>query len=491
MRSGKAGSVCHVPSASGSGAPAGVLFGVGDGEDPLAFASAAQALPTGVYALECLPGGFQADEAGAALGFGLGSYAFDAHKGTGGRPRPAEADAAAAAERGAGKPLLTVADETNKGALRTLCMHALCTCTSSLASWLAAPAGLHTRADQARGLGQTPLPAALSPVLAGVELCRDLINTAPNAMGPAELAAATRALAAEHGAEVEEVVGDALLADYPMCHAVGRAASVGREPRVVDLRWGDESAPKVTLVGKGVCFDTGGLDVKPPSAMGNMKKDMGGAANALGLAKMVMAAGVDVRLRVLVCCAENAIAGNAFRPSDVLTAASGLTVEVGNTDAEGRLVIGDALWHADKEEPELLLDLTTLTGAHRVALGWDLPGVFTDDEALAAEIARHSAASHDPTWRLPLWKPYAKKLASKVADTNNISTGGLAGATTAALFLQKFVPRTAAKGWCHMDMNGWNSGKAELGKMGEGGEAQSIRAWLGLLKERYGTQSEA
>eukprot|EP00793_Prasinoderma_coloniale_P000620 PRCOL_00003769-RA len=307
-------------------------------------------------------------------------------------------------------------------------------------------------------------------------------------MGPAELAAAAQALAEEYDARIEVITNTAdLLERFPMVHAVGRAAAPGREPRVVDMCWGSESAPKVTIVGKGVCFDTGGLDVKPPAAMGNMKKDMGGAANALGLAKMVMASGVNVRLRVLLGCVENSIGPDSFRPSDVLTAANGITVEVGNTDAEGRLVIADALALADEEEPELLLDLTTLTGAHRVALGWDLPGVFTDDEELAAEIARHSELARDPTWRLPLWKPYAKKLASKVADTNNISTGGLAGAITAALFLQKFTPKTAKKGYCHIDMNGWNAGQPILGAMGEGGEAQSVRAFHSLMLERYGT----
>ncbi len=314
-----------------------------------------------------------------------------------------------------------------------------------------------------------------------VFLTRDLINTPASDMGPDALEQAVRDLAARHGAGVSVTSGDELLAaGFPMIHAVGRAAA--QAPRLIDLRWGHEDAPKVTLVGKGVCFDTGGLDIKPASGMLLMKKDMGGAANVLGLASMIMAGGLKVRLRVLVPAVENAISGNAFRPGDVLHSRKGLTVEIGNTDAEGRLVLGDALALADEEKPQLLIDMATLTGAARVALGPDLPPFYTDDEALAAEIAAASADVEDPLWRLPLWQPYDAKMASKLADLNNVNADGFAGSITAALFLKRFVDNTSA--WAHFDIYGWTP--AERPHAPVGGEAQGIRALEQVIAKRFG-----
>jgi leucyl aminopeptidase len=316
----------------------------------------------------------------------------------------------------------------------------------------------------------------------GVYLARDLVNTAANDLGPAELAAAAADLARRHGAVFSEIVGDALLADgLPLIHAVGTAAAPERAPRLIDLTWGEEGDPKVTIVGKGVCFDTGGLDIKTSAGMLLMKKDMGGAANALGLAHMIMDAGLRVRLRVLIPAVENAISANAFRPGDVLTSRKGLTIEIGNTDAEGRLVLADALTLAGEEEPALLVDLATLTGAARVALGPDVVPVYTDDDALAADLVRHGAAVADPVWRMPLWRPYASTLDSKVADINNAGQSPYAGSITAALFLARFVPPDTR--WLHADIFAWNP-TAKPGKP-EGGEAQAIRAIYALLTERF------
>jgi leucyl aminopeptidase len=314
----------------------------------------------------------------------------------------------------------------------------------------------------------------------GVFLTRDLVNTPTSDMGPDELEKAARTLAATHKAEVSVIKGDDLLKqNFPMIHAVGRA-SVGA-PRLIDMIWGRADAPKVTLVGKGVCFDTGGLDIKPSSGMLLMKKDMGGAANVLGLASMIMAAGLKVRLRVLIPAVENSIAGNAFRPGDVLTSRKGITVEIGNTDAEGRLVLADALALADDEEPELLIDMATLTGAARVALGPDLPPFYTGDEALASELVAASVAVEDPLWRMPLWRPYDARLASKIADINNVTTDGFAGSVTAALFLKRFVERTP--GWAHFDIFAWNPSDRPYGPAG--GEAQGIRALERIISRRY------
>jgi len=335
------------------------------------------------------------------------------------------------------------------------------------------------------GCAQLELPedidgADLTRIAEGVTLARDLINTPANDMGPAELADAASALAQRHGAIFRAIVGDELLKqNFPLIHAVGHASP--RAPRLIDVTWGDPAAPKITLVGKGVCFDTGGLDIKSDAGMLNMKKDMGGAACMLAAAHMIMDAKLKVRLRILIPAVENAISGNAFRPLDVYKSRKGLTVEIGNTDAEGRLVLADALALADEEGPELIADMATLTGAARVALGPELPPLFTQDDKLAADLARQGEAERDPMWRLPLWRPYESLLDSKIADINNVG-GPQAGAITAALFLNRFV--TAAKAWAHFDIFAWTP-SAKPGRP-DGGECQIARALYALLKERYG-----
>jgi leucyl aminopeptidase len=314
----------------------------------------------------------------------------------------------------------------------------------------------------------------------GVFLTRDLVNTPTSDMGPDELEKAVRTLAGAHKAEISVTRGDDLLKkNFPMIHAVGRASVSA--PRLIDMMWGPKDAPKVTLVGKGVCFDTGGLDIKPSSGMLLMKKDMGGAANVLGLAAMIMVAGLTVRLRVLIPAVENSIAGNAFRPGDVLMSRKGITVEIGNTDAEGRLVLADALALADDDRPQLLIDMATLTGAARVALGPDLAPFYTGDETLASELAEASVAVEDPLWRMPLWRPYDAKLSSKIADINNVTSDGFAGSITAALFLKRFVEKTAA--WAHFDIFAWNPSDRPHGLAG--GEAQGIRALERIISKRY------
>lgn len=318
----------------------------------------------------------------------------------------------------------------------------------------------------------------LERIVEGVTLARDLINTPANDLGPAELEAAVRTLAAGHGARVASIVGDDLLAqNFPLIHAVGRAAAAA--PRLIDLSWGQSGDPRLTLVGKGVCFDTGGLDIKPDASMLNMKKDLGGAATALALAHMIMGRGLRVRLRVLIPAVENSIAGSSFRPRDIYTSRKGMTVEIGNTDAEGRLVLADALALADEDEPELIADFATLTGAARVALGPDVPAFFTDDDALAGELTRCAAAENDPLWRLPLWRPYEAMLDSKVADINNVG-GSQGGAITAALFLRRFV---SARSWLHVDLFAWTPA-AKAGRP-EGGECQAARALYALLAARH------
>jgi leucyl aminopeptidase len=311
-------------------------------------------------------------------------------------------------------------------------------------------------------------------------LARDLVNTPSNDMGPAELELAARELAERHGAAFSSIVGDNLVKqNFPLIHAVGMAST--RVPRLIDFTWGDASHPKVTLVGKGVCFDTGGLDLKPSSGMLIMKKDMGGAANVLALAQMVMDAKLKVRLRVLIPAVENAVAGNAFRPLDIFTSRKGITVEIGNTDAEGRLVLADALALADEEKPDLLIDMGTLTGAARVALGPDLPPFYTYDETLALDVARHARGENDPLWRMPLWPAYDSWLDSKVASITNAPSGAFAGSITCALFLQRFVEH--AKSWLHLDIYAWTP--AAKPARPEGGECQAARAIYKLLGERY------
>lgn len=314
---------------------------------------------------------------------------------------------------------------------------------------------------------------------------RDLINTPPSDMGPDELEEAARELAARFGARISVTTGTALLEEnFPMIHAVGRASP--RAPRLIDLRWskpgGREDARRITLVGKGICFDTGGLDIKPASGMLLMKKDMGGAATALTLGHLIMGTGLDVNLRILIPAAENSIGGNAFRPSDVLQSRAGKTVEVGNTDAEGRLVLADAIALADEEAPDSILVFATLTGAARVALGPDLPAFFTNDEAFAAAIASHGALVGDPVWRMPLWPGYERYLDSDVADMNNVSESPFSGAVTAALFLQRFT--TKARRFAHFDLYGWRPVARPLGP--KGGEPQTARAVFAALEAEAG-----
>ena len=330
-------------------------------------------------------------------------------------------------------------------------------------------------ADHARALS----------VVEGVWLGRDLINTPASDLGPAELEDAARELAKKHGARVSSIVGDDLIAkNFPMIHAVGRASD--RPPRLIDLVWdgpgsdagGRTDARRVTLVGKGICFDTGGLDIKPASGMLIMKKDMGGAASALALGHMIMAAGLDLRLRILIPAADNSIAGNAFRPGDVLSSRAGKTVEIGNTDAEGRLVLADALALADEERPDTIASFATLTGAARVALGPDLPPLYTDDDGLAAELLAAGNRVGDPMWRMPLWPGYETSLDSNVADMNNVSESPFAGSVTAALFLRRFVRQ--AKRFVHLDIYGWRQAPKPLGP--KGGEPNAARALFELLR---------
>jgi len=331
---------------------------------------------------------------------------------------------------------------------------------------------------------QTPEGADAGEVerlAASAFLARDLVNTPANDLGPIAFEAEIRAFAARNAMEVSSIVGDELLArNFPMIHAVGRASA--EAPRLLDLRWGDPGAPRVTLVGKGVTFDTGGLDIKPSSSMLLMKKDMGGAANVLGLAQALVAARLGIRLRVLIPVVENAISGGAFRPGDVLRSRQGITVEIGNTDAEGRLILADALSLADEESPEILIDMATLTGAARVALGPELPPLYSNDDGLASALVEAGGRLDDPLWRMPLWAPYDAMLASKVADVNNVSSGGFAGSITAALFLQRFVAR--ARSWAHLDIFAW-APEARPGRPA-GGTDQGIRAVYGVLKARFG-----
>lgn len=313
-------------------------------------------------------------------------------------------------------------------------------------------------------------------------LVRDLINTPTADMGPPDLQAAVEALAKAFQAKSTVVRGDELEEGYPMIHAVGRAAQKAFAPRLIEMKWGNAKHPKIAIVGKGVCFDSGGLDIKPSSGMRLMKKDMGGAAHALALARLIMAARLPVQLHLLIPAVENAIGGNAFRPGDILKSRQGISVEIGNTDAEGRLILADALTRAGEEEPELILDFATLTGAARVALGPDLPGLFSNDDALARELMDAGTEADDPLWQLPLWNAYADMLKSDVADINNAGEGGFAGATTAALFLQKFVPDGAK--WAHFDTFAWRP-TAKPGRP-KGGDALGMRAAWGMLVKRYG-----
>jgi leucyl aminopeptidase len=338
---------------------------------------------------------------------------------------------------------------------------------------------------------KTPKPRLVAPdgvdairihrIAEAIAYGRDLVNAPANVLGPNALEQEAVKLAEHFGASVTMVRGDELIAaKFPLIHAVGRAGA--EEPRLVDFSWGREDAPKVAIIGKGVTFDTGGLDIKPASGMELMKKDMGGAATALTLARMIMEAGLDLRLRTLIPIVENAISAATMRPGDVIVSRKGLSVEIGNTDAEGRLILADALALADEEAPELMFDFATLTGAARVALGPDLPPYYTDDEALAAFIADHAARVRDPVWRMPLWRPYDAMIEGSVADISNSGTGaGMAGSITAALFLRRFVEK--AKSWAHFDVYAWNP--KPRAHAPAGGEIQAARGLFDLLSERY------
>jgi leucyl aminopeptidase len=401
------------------GTLAACVLGLGAGRDPLALAAFSERLPAGDYALGDVPSEFGG--ARAALAWALGTYSFDCYRGRAKKELPR----------------------------------------------LVLPKGVDGE--------------AVSRVAQGVFLVRDLVNTPSNDMGPAELEAAARKVAEAHDAQMSVITGEALLAaNYPLVHAVGRASV--REPRFIDFKWGNESHPKITLVGKGVCFDSGGLDLKNASGMLTMKKDMGGAAHVLALAQMIMDAKLLVRLRVLVPAVENSVSGSAYRPGDILKSRKGFTVEIGNTDAEGRLVLADALAEADTERPELLVCIATLTGAARAATGMELPPFFTDDEQLAAHLMRHAEAEHDPLWRLPLWRSYEPTIESPIADLNNAPEYNLAGAITAALFLNRFVSET--KCWAHFDISAWVD-RPKPGRK-KGAEANAIRTIFALLTERYG-----
>ncbi|MBO88584.1 MAG: leucyl aminopeptidase [Rickettsiales bacterium] len=403
----------------GDGEVAGALLGVEDANDVWSWSAAVETLPPGRYALAKSMAKSQATN--AALGWALGTYSFDRYS----------------------KMKLPEAE-------------------------LVWPA----KADRGAVLG-----AASS-----VALTRDLINMPSSDMGPAELAGAARNLAREFKAKFTVIVGqDLLRKNFPMVHAVGRASD--RAPRLIDIRWGKANDPKVTIVGKGVCFDSGGLDLKPPAGMKLMKKDMGGAANALGLARMIMMAGLPVRLRVLVPAVENSVSGNAFRPLDVLRSRAGITVEIGNTDAEGRLILADALFEGAAEKPEMMVDFATLTGSARVALGPELPVMFANNDELAADLAKHGARVGDPVWRLPLWKPYRRTLKSNVADLNNIGEMSQGGAITAALFMNEFVDSGVP--WAHFDIMAWNT-SSRPGRPA-GGEAMAIRAAFATIVARFGS----
>ncbi len=419
----EAGKYVLLPGESGD--LAGVLLGLGEGgaqtRDYWAFGTLAKGLPAGNYRIEGELTTELADQ--AALAWAQAGYRFDRYRGR---------------------------DDEGEGDVARLCM----------------PENADAK--------------ALAGAVKGGFLARDLINTPASDMGPEELADAALALAGEFGGTGEVIVGDDLLAaNYPAIHAVGRAST--RAPRLIDLRWGPADAPRLILVGKGVCFDTGGLDLKPAAGMLKMKKDMGGAATVLGLAAMIMSAELHLSLRVLIPAVENAVGGNAYRPGDILDTRKGLTVEVGNTDAEGRIVLCDALAEADADDPELIIDIATLTGAARVALGPDLPAIFTGSDELAAALQQAGQELDDPTWRLPLFAPYAERLKSKVADYNNVSEGPFAGAVTAALFLQAFVSDPSR--WLHMDSYGWND-KDRPGRPA-GGEGLAMRALFAVIRQRF------
>ncbi|MCL4696637.1 MAG: leucyl aminopeptidase family protein [Burkholderiaceae bacterium] len=407
----------HALVPGADGALGEVWAGVRDAADPWALAALPKALPAGHYHLG--DAGLAGDAAAAAMSWELGAYQFDLYK-----PRPREA----------ARLLLPTSDAARRGLL--------------LATAIAAT--------------------------------RDLVNTPAEHMGPAELAEAVRLVARQHKARVRVVVGDALLREgFPAVHAVGRAAA--RAPRLVELTWGRARDPLLVLVGKGVCFDSGGLDLKSAEGMRLMKKDMGGAANALGLAQLIMALALPVRLQLLIPAVENAVAGNAFRPGDIFKTRAGVHIEIGNTDAEGRVILCDALAYAAEGQPDLIIDLATLTGAARTALGPALPALFCREMAMARELVDLGLELGDPLWHLPLWRDYHGLIESDVADIVNTGRGAMAGAVTAALFLADFVPDELP--WLHIDLFAWND-SARPGRP-VGGEAQALRTLLAWLERRY------
>jgi len=416
---GKPGQILPVPD--GQGGFAVVLVGAGEAFDPLSARALPARLPPGLYRLETEA----ADARKAALAFLLGTYVFDRYK-----ARP------------------------DRDRVR-----------------LVAPDGLD-------------VPDALR-VAAACALAREMIDTPAADMGPLQIETIAREIAEASGASIAVITGDALLEDnYPAVHAVGRAAAAHRAPRVIEIGWNlaRTDLPLVALVGKGVVFDSGGLDIKTSAGMRNMKKDMGGSAHALALGRLVMQSDLPVRLVVLVAAVENAISGDAFRPGDILNSRKGLTIEIGNTDAEGRLILADILTRAGEHAPDLTLDFATLTGAARIALGPELPPLYTDDDALAAELLEAGRAIGDPLWRMPLWPGYRAALETEIADLRNDSAAwAQAGSVTAALFLQKFAPTTGA--WAHMDIFAWNP-RARPG-WPEGGEAQALRACFEMLSRRF------
>ena len=416
---GARGEILAVPG--DDGAVQAVLWGAGETFDPMTARALPGRLPAGDYTFEGLDDG---DAALAALAFALGAYRFDRYK-----PRK------------------------DKGAAR-----------------LVAPEGIDL--DD------------LTRIAAAAALAREMVDTPAADMGPLQIETIAREIAEESGASITVTTGDALLeANYPAVHAVGRAAAPHRAPRLIEIGWNLDKAelPLVALVGKGVVFDSGGLDIKPAAGMRNMKKDMGGSAHALALGRLVMQAGLRVRLVVLVAAVENAISADAFRPGDILSTRAGLTVEVGNTDAEGRLILADALTRAGEHDPDLTLDFATLTGAARIALGPELPPVYTDDDALAADLLDAARRVRDPLWRMPLWPGYRDSLNSEIADLRNDSAPwAQAGSITAGLFLQRFAPKTGV--WAHLDIFAWNP-RARPGHP-EGGEAQSLRARFLALRTR-------
>lgn len=414
----RAGSVAPVPGKSGS--IGRILIGTGaqhpSSQDPWWLSGAVTKLPAGTYTIEA-----DLDEqtlAAAALGWCLAQYQFSRYK--------------------------------------------------------KSPAAKRKLVGLAR-----PVIASTKHQIAAAVLVRNLVNTPAEDMGPADLQDAAEALAEEYGGKSATITGEDLLEEnLPAIHAVGRAAAEGREPRLIDLRWGNPDAPSLTLVGKGVCFDTGGLDLKPSAGMRIMKKDMGGAAHALGLAQLIMASKLDVNLRVLISAVENSVSANSYRPGDVVHTRKGLTVEIGNTDAEGRVVLCDALTVACEEAPDLLIDFATLTGAARVALGADLPATYTNKDSVWQALDTAAAKTGDPLWRMPLWAPYDSSLSSGIADLGNVADDGFAGSITAALYLQRFVDRSVP--WVHFDVYSWNK-KPRPGRP-VGGEAQGLRATYTAIK---------